>query len=104
MMELKPGSRWRSSVCTTEVTVVRSPKMLVTLECGGAAMLPLHAGSAVPAGTTSPAGTSGTLIGKRYADDVSGLEVLCTRAGSGTLSADGRATPAKQAKALPSSD
>jgi hypothetical protein len=104
MMELKPGSRWRSSVCNTEVTVVRPPKMPVTLECGGAAMLPLQAGTAGPAATAAPAGTSGTLIGKRYADDASGLEVLCTRAGSGAVSADGRAMPAKQAKALPSSD
>ncbi len=67
-------------------------------------MLPLQAGAAGPAAASAPAGAGGTLIGKRYGDDPSGLEVLCTRAGASVLSADGRAMPAKQAKALPSSD
>jgi hypothetical protein len=27
-MELKPGSRWKNAVCTAEVVIVRTPKML----------------------------------------------------------------------------
>ena len=47
---------------------------------------------------------AGTRPGKRYADDVTGLEVLCTKGGKGSLSLDGRAIGAKEAKKLPASD
>jgi hypothetical protein len=46
----------------------------------------------------------GTLLGKRYADDRTGIEVLCTKAGEGSLAIDGEALGTKQAKPLPSSD
>ena len=46
----------------------------------------------------------GTLVGKRYADEESGLEVLCAKPGPGALVADGREVPVKGAKPLPSSD
>ena len=32
----------------------------------------------------------GTLLGKRYADEPTGLEVLCTKSGAGTITVDGR--------------
>jgi hypothetical protein len=45
-----------------------------------------------------------TLIGKRFRDETSGLEVLCTKAGVGSLSIGGVPVPMKEAKPLPSSD
>jgi len=44
------------------------------------------------------------LIGKRYNDDVTGMEVLCTKGGYGPLTCDGRSLAVKAAKSLPSSD
>jgi hypothetical protein len=102
-MELKPGSRWRSAVCDTELVVVRPPKSAVSLECGGAAVIP-H-GAARPEGASvAEAHAGGSQAGKRFADAGSGLEVLCTRAGAGSLSIDGRAIGATEAKKLPASD
>ena len=102
-MELKPGSRWRSAVCDAEFVVVRPPKTAATLECGGAPLLP-H-GSARPEGSAvAEAHSAGSQAGKRFADAESGLEVLCTKAGAGSLSIDGRAIGATQAKKLPASD
>jgi hypothetical protein len=43
-------------------------------------------------------------MGKRYANEEAGLEVLVTKAGSGTLSVGAVVLPLKDAKALPSSD
>lgn len=45
-----------------------------------------------------------TLLGKRYADDAQGLEVLCTKSGAGTLTVDGAPMQLKGAKPLPASD
>lgn len=101
-MELTVGSRWRSAVDDTEVVVVKSPTSEVDLECGGRAM--------VPAGTPSPGlppaddRRDGTQLGKRYVDDEVGIEVLCTKAGEGSLAVSGRSLALKEAKPLPSSD
>ena len=100
-MELKPGTKLRSDVCDTQVVVVRAPTVDVALGCGGA---PLIAADAEPAGTLDPALADGTLIGKRYADEDLGLELLCTRGGAGTLTANGVALAVKGAKSVPSSD
>lgn len=54
--------------------------------------------------TADPARSAGTLLGKRYTDVATGIEVLCTKAGTGTLSLDGRPLDLKEAKPLPSSD
>jgi hypothetical protein len=43
-------------------------------------------------------------LGKRYASEVTGLEVLCTRPGVGSLGLDGVPLEAAQAKPLPASD
>lgn len=100
--ELKPGSRWASAVCDTEVIVVKAGEAGLTLECGGHPML--AAGSAKPGGqSVDPAFSGGTPVGKRF-EHGSGLEVLCTKAGSGTLAVDGTALPLKESKPLPASD
>ncbi|HMC38021.1 MAG TPA: hypothetical protein VKI19_00060 [Acidimicrobiales bacterium] len=100
--ELKPGSRWASAVDDTEVIVVKPGGDGLTLECGGHAMVP--GGTEKPGGLTAdPEFATGTLVGKRFEHE-SGLEVLCTKAGSGTLAVDGVALPLKESKPLPSSD
>jgi hypothetical protein len=43
-------------------------------------------------------------MGKRFADEETGLEVLCVKPGAGTLTVDGRPIGAKEAKKLPASD
>jgi hypothetical protein len=102
-MELKPGSRWKSAVCDTELVVVRPPSSAVALQCGGHPMM-AHA-EAKPADVVIAADqAAGTQAGKRFADDVSGIELLCTKAGAGSLSIDGRPLGAKEAKKLPASD
>lgn len=102
-MELKPGSRWRSAVCDTEVVVVRPAAGGASLECGGQPMV-AH-GAERPAGLSPAAGhDAGSLIGKRYTDEASGLELLCAKGGAGSLGLDGRLLTVKEAKKLPSSD
>jgi hypothetical protein len=102
-MDLKPGSRWKSAVCDAEFVVVRPPKTPVVLECGGHPV-ETHAGPKPEGLTLSPVHSGGCAAGKRYVDAVSGLEVLCSKAGAGSLSIDGRAIGAMEAKKLPASD
>ena len=64
----------------------------------------VEAGADRPAGGHADAAGEGTLVGKRYADEDSGLEVLCAKPGPGALAVDGREVPVKGAKPLPSSD
>lgn len=100
--ELKPGSRWVSAVDDTEVIVVKPGAAGLSLECGGYPMVP--AGSDKPAGDgPDPAWAGPTPVGKRFEHD-SGLEVLCTKAGTGSLGVDGSILPLKDSKPLPSSD
>jgi hypothetical protein len=101
--ELKPGSRWRSAVCATEVVVVKAPTADVSLECGGHPMVPIDADR--PAGLElDPGFAEPTKMGKRFADPDTGIELLATKGGDGTLAVNGTVVPAKDAKPLPSSD
>jgi hypothetical protein len=102
-MDLKPGSRWRSAVCDAELVVVRPPKAPVSLECGGAPVIP-HAEARPEGGTVAADHAGGVTAGKRFTDAETGLEVLCTKAGAGSFSIDGRAIVAAEAKKLPASD
>jgi hypothetical protein len=61
-------------------------------------------GAAATGATPSPDFAEGTQLGKRYVNDAGTLELLCTRPGEGSLSADGVALTVKGAKPLPSSD
>ena len=56
------------------------------------------------AGTPSADHSGGTLLGKRYADEELGLELLCMQAGDGGLHVGDTEVMAKGAKPLPSSD
>lgn len=90
-------------MCDTEVVVVKAPAADITLECGGQPMVPLE--DERPTGLAiDPEFAAGTPIGKRYADADSGLEVLASKGGEGTLAVGGTAIPMKGAKPLPSSD
>ena len=102
-MNLKPGNRLRSVTDTTEVVVVRSTVDDIDLRCGGAAMVP-HGIDAAVVGPPAAGFDAGTRVGKRYEDVDSGCELLCTKAGPGSLSIGMRALTLKDAKALPSSD
>jgi hypothetical protein len=102
-MQLKPGARLRSQVCDTEVVVVKAPTSDVDLRCGGSQM--------VDPKTTNDESieldenfAAGSLLGKRYADEAIGIELLCSRAGAGSLSVASLLLEVKGAKALPSSD
>jgi hypothetical protein len=102
-MELRPGQKLHSAVCDAQVVVVRAPSGDVEVGCGGAPLL--EDGQDAPAGATLDASLGdGPLVGKRYADEDAGLELLCTRAGTGALTLAGRALLVKGAKPLPSSD
>ena len=101
-LELRPGSRLHSAVDATEVVVVKPPAGPVDLRCGGHEMAPQGEGGDTVG--VDPAHAEGTQLGKRYADEESGIELLCTKAGEGSLSIDGRPIGVKDAKALPSSD
>ncbi len=103
-MPLLPGARLKSRVCSTEVIVIRSPEGAdATVSCGGAEMAPID-GATPDGGVIDPSLSGGTLLGKRYVDESSGTELLCTKAGEGTLSVNGRTMTVKEAKILPPSD
>ena len=102
-MKLRPGQKLHSAVCDAQVVVIRAPAHDVELGCGGAPML--EEGE-VPDSSArlDPSLGDGPQLGKRYADEDLGLELLCTRPGAGALTVDGRPLPLKGAKPLPSSD
>ncbi len=102
-MQLKPGLRLRGAADDTELVVVRASGTDGDLECGGHPMLAMDAER--PAGLAlCPDLADGTQLGKRYANEEHGLEVLCTKAGAGTLTIGGDVLSVKQARALPASD
>lgn len=102
-MELKPGLRLESATCDTQVVVVKAPKDTpdVDVRCGGEPMRELGSG-----GDRLPISGGGdpTLLGKRYADDDLGLELLCSQGGDGALTVGDQPLLVKGAKPLPSSD
>lgn len=101
--EIKPGARFRSSVCDVEVIVIKASSAEVDLRCGGHAML--VAGAQRQEGQSPEAGfDGGTLLGKRYTDETGSLELLCTKGGASSLSVGEDVLNVKDAKPLPSSD
>lgn len=102
-MQLKPGTRLKSCVCTTEVIVVRAAEgENVDLRCGAHPML--HIDQPESGQTLDTAHSDGTLLGKRYLSADESVEVLCTKAGDGSLSIGSEPLARKDAKPLPSSD
>jgi hypothetical protein len=101
-IELKAGTRLRSAVDACEVVVVKAPGEPVDLRCGGHPFVALDA--EVGSASIEPGFDGGTQLGKRYADDDLGLELLCTKAGEGSISVGDVVLEVKGAKALPASD
>ena len=98
-----PGIRLASAVCATEVVVVRVSDPQAVIECGGAPMRP--AGTPpTPGAAPAPGLDGGSLIGKRYGGADAPVELLCVKAGSGTLAAGGQVLDQRSAKPLPASD
>lgn len=101
-MKLNVGQTLYSTVDSTAVIVVRAPDADITITCGGEQMT-----TDKPEGDAAAASAptqDGTLLGKRYADEDLGLELLCTKAGPGALAVNGSPLQVKQAKPLPASD
>lgn len=99
---IKPGSRWKSTVCSAEAVVVRVPSQDGAPQCGGIDMVPLDREATV--GEMASGFDTGCAVGKRYRSDKLGIELLCTKAGKGTLGFAGEALQLVEAKKLPSSD
>ena len=83
--------------------MVRAAAGPVELRCGGAAMLPADTEPAA-GGQPRPGFDQGTQLGKRYSLAAAGLEVLCVKAGAGSLSAGDERLELVAPSGLPSSD
>ena len=97
-MRASVGARLASTVCETELIVIRAPANDIDLECGGSPMV--AAGSPDAHRGTLPDGA----VGKRYVDAEHTIEVLCTKSGCGSLSVGGSPVSIRPPKNLPSSD
>jgi hypothetical protein len=99
-VKLRAGQTLYSAVDATTVVVIRAPEDDVTVTCGDSEMLeaaPTTTPSAAPEG-------GGAQLGKRYADETVGIELLCTKAGGSPLALNGTPLGIKEAKPLPASD
>jgi len=101
MVELKPGTKLQSTVCTTEVMVVKGSGD-VDLTCGGAPMA--AAGTAEVSGSPAGHAAGGTQIGKRYGTADETVELLVIKAGEGSLAVGDETLAVAEAKTLPASD
>jgi hypothetical protein len=103
-MKAHVGQTLASTVDATTVIVVRWPDDDLDLTCGGAEMVDPRGPQAAATGAPDPTQLGGSQLGKRYADEELGVELLCTKAGEGTLALNGEPLPLKTAKPLPASD
>lgn len=102
-MEFKSGMRLHSAVCDTGIIIVKPPNSQGEIRCGGVAMLGIN--ETAPAGVAlSEDANGGTLLGKRYVCEDAGLEVLCTKSGTGSLAFNDVPLVEQGAKPLPPSD
>lgn len=102
MTELKTGARLKSAVCDGEIMVVAAPAGDIEITCGGAAML--ASGDDAAKVDVNPDHAVGIVIGKRYITEDEGLEVLCVKAGEGSLAVAGNLLLLKDTKKLPKTD
>ena len=96
---MKAGTKLKSAVDETEVMVIKAAD--VTISCGGAPMAETRQDTLA---AIDPAFAEGTRMGKRYVDVDGTVELLCVKAGKGSLSIDRVVLRTKDAKPLPSSD
>jgi hypothetical protein len=103
-MKPRPGQLLASTVDSTTVIVVRAADGEIELTCAGVEMWDPKDGGAGPAGEADPAQLAGTQMGKRYADEKTALELLCTKPGKGTIAVNGVPLAQLGPKPLPASD
>lgn len=104
-MDLKPGTKLASTVCATNVIVVKSLDSDLDIRCGGHPMVAAaDAGDGPSAAGPESGFDGGSLTGKRYVDADDRLELLCTTAGAGALSLGDVLLVIKDSKPLPASD
>ena len=97
-MSLKVGTRLKSGFSTCEVIVIKGSDRDAALLCAGSAMA-----ANVIVGTPASDGPR-VELGKRYSDNESGIEVLCSKPGIGPLTFENRELSQNTAKPLPASD
>ncbi len=98
-LQLKAGLKLRSAVDACEVMVVKAPAEPVDLRCGGHPFVPPDA--EVTPQSVEAGFDGGALLGKRYADEELGLEVLCTKAGEGSISVGETILPSRAPSRCP---
>jgi hypothetical protein len=101
-VKFRAGQQLVSAVDGTAVIVIRASAGEATLTCGGVPMTAPD--EAAAAAEPDPSLMGGTQIGKRYVDEADTIQVLCTKAGTGTLALDGKPLLIQAAKPLPASD
>lgn len=101
-MKLAAGTKLASAVCNAQGIIIRPPSEQGVITCGGEAVTAPGAGAGVT--QLADADPAPALIGKRYVDEATGLEVLCTKGGKGAFAFEGRPLTLKEAKPLPASD
>lgn len=101
-VKFRAGQQLVSAVDSTAVIVIKAPAAECTVTCGGVVMA--DAGEPVTAAEPDLSLMGGTQIGKRYVDDADTIQLLCTKAGEGTLALDGKPLMIQAAKPLPASD
>jgi hypothetical protein len=102
-MKVRVGQTLASTVDATSLVVVRAPDGDLAVTCGGAAMV--APGEAPTAGARAEgAPGDGLLMGKRYADEALGLELLCVKPGQYPVAVNGTPLAQKSAQPLPASD
>jgi hypothetical protein len=101
-VKFRAGQPLVSAVDSTTVIVVRAPEAECTLTCGGVPMAAPD--QPAPVAEPDPSLMGGTQLGKRYVDEADTMQVLCTKAGNGTLALDGKPLVLQTAKPLPASD
>jgi hypothetical protein len=99
-LQLRAGQALYSTVDPTNLVVIKAPADPVTVSISGTEVSDAKVES-VPADAATG---DGTLLGKRYADDTVGIELLVSKPGTGTLEVNGAPLPLKDAKPLPASD
>ncbi|MCZ6887539.1 MAG: hypothetical protein O7H39_03510 [Gammaproteobacteria bacterium] len=100
MADLAVGQRLKSTSCTTEIMVIAAPGGDIDLMCGGALM----GGEDDNGATVHPDFAEGSALGKRYINDDGDLELLCVKAGEGSLSVGESALTIKGATKRPKTD
>jgi hypothetical protein len=103
-LKFRAGQQLVSAVDSTAVIVIRAPAGECVLTCGGVAMMAPGEPGPGPGAERDPSLMGGTQIGKRYVDEADTIQVLCTKAGAGTLALDGKPLQIQAARPLPASD